>query len=137
MSLDCSEVMKDVLRDLADTHQGSITLEDLLLQVELRSGQTGSSEATDCREQISGLLREEVQADYLRSASILSGVIEALRGNEPEVLLNDARKLPELVRSNLESVSNIQQLNQDLADRIVETVDRIDHLGGRTAGEHA
>ncbi|KAJ3005288.1 hypothetical protein NUW54_g4407 [Trametes sanguinea] len=75
--------------------------------------------------------KSQAQMDYIRSARILGQVLQALHGHEPEMLLRDVKKLPNLVRSNLETVTYLEEINQNVSDEIEQSNDRLRHLEER------
>ncbi|KAI0667017.1 hypothetical protein C8Q78DRAFT_994413 [Trametes maxima] len=72
------------------------------------------------------LKKRQAIAEYVRSAEVLAEVVGILSGHEPEILLRDVRRLPELVRENINSVAYIEEENQGILDQINQTHSRLD-----------
>ncbi|KAL7279727.1 hypothetical protein ACG7TL_006134 [Trametes sanguinea] len=76
--------------------------------------------------------KQQARAEYIHTTSIMAEVLHALKGHEPTVLLRDIRNVPTLVSQNLQSVSHLEELNQEALERIDQTVDRIEYMQGNT-----
>ncbi|KAH9896044.1 hypothetical protein C8Q73DRAFT_789831 [Cubamyces lactineus] len=72
--------------------------------------------------------KQQAQDEYIRAAGIMTNVMQALEQCQPAVLVRDVTNVPTLLSETFDSMSYMQALNDDVIERINQTVNGITYL---------
>ncbi|KAI9062808.1 hypothetical protein FKP32DRAFT_1677296 [Trametes sanguinea] len=141
-SLDAREAVSRVLESEVRAHRLTmghppdvISLSAIGLAYE--EDRLNTIEQCDSPGRVSRPTKQQAREEYIETANIMAEVLHALQGHEPAVLLRDVRNIPTLVAQNLESMTHLEELNQEINERIGQTVDNIEYLEGHASSSSA